>query len=172
MALICFSLAVVVVGIVRPSCCNRLATALTPRRIQQSLRRSRRPSRSHACLQEWRSVYEGDLGCPKRFECVYRLNDAGADFLASNPGLVLFAVHPTLLDDAEANVNNIDVIHLEACAGIRSSGEEAEDEGIKPVGGVPIVGGPHEGSRHFSHESKKKKGRQVPRHSPLLLPGK
>ncbi len=45
------------------------------------------------------------------------------------------------LDDAEANVNNVNVIHPEArAAGIRSSGEEAEDEGIEPVGGVPISG--------------------------------
>ncbi len=61
------------------------------------------------------------------------------DGLASNPGLVLFAVHPTLHDDAEANVNDINIAHLEAStAGVHISGEEVEDEGIKPVGGVPI----------------------------------
>jgi len=46
-----------------------------------------------------------------------------------------------LLDDAEANVNDVNVIHFESCAaGVRSSGEEVEDEGIKPVSGVPISG--------------------------------
>ena len=65
----------------------------------------------------------------------------GADGLTSNPGLVLLAVHPALLDDAEANVEDVDFVHPEArAAGVRSSGEEAEDEGIKPIGGVPIGG--------------------------------
>ncbi len=64
-----------------------------------------------------------------------------ADCLTSNPGLVLFAVHPTLLDDAEANVDDVDVVHPVArAAGVRSTGEEAEDEGIEPVSGVPIGG--------------------------------
>ncbi len=86
-------------------------------------------------------VNEGDLGGPKRFERVDHLNDAGADGLVSNPGLVLLAVHPALLDDAEANVDNVNVVHPEARAsGIRSSGEEVEDEGIEPVCGVPIGG--------------------------------
>jgi hypothetical protein len=44
-----------------------------------------------------------------------------------------------LLDDVEANVDNVDVIYPEACtAGIPSSGEEVESKGIEPVGGVPI----------------------------------
>jgi hypothetical protein len=75
------------------------------------------------------------------FELVNRFNDARADGLVSNPGLVLLAVHPVLFDDVEANVNNLDVPHFESlAAGVCSSGEEAEDEGIKPVGGVPIGG--------------------------------
>ena len=46
-----------------------------------------------------------------------------------------------MFDDAQANVNNVNVVHFEACAaGVRSSGEEAEDEGIKPVSRVPIGG--------------------------------
>ncbi len=52
----------------------------------------------------------------------------GVDGLASNPGLVLLAVHPALLDDAEANTIDVDVVHFESpAAGVRSSGEEAED---------------------------------------------
>ncbi len=98
------------------------------------------PVAMHAC-RDGSLVHEGDLGSPKRFECVNCFNDAGVDGLTSNPGLVLLAVHPALLDDAEANVNNVNVVHFEACAaGVRSSGEEKEDEGIKPVGKVPIGG--------------------------------
>jgi hypothetical protein len=94
----------------------------------------------HAC-GDGGLVHKGDLVGPKCFERVNLLNDAGADGLASNPGLVLLAVHPALLDDAEANVYYVDIVHLEAhAADVRISSEEAEDEGIKPVGGVPIGG--------------------------------
>jgi hypothetical protein len=92
----------------------------------------------HAC-GDGGLIHEGDLGGPKCLERVDRLNNAGADCLTNDSGLVLFAVHPTLLDDAEAKVNDVDIIHPEArAASIRSTGEEAEDEGIKLVGGVPI----------------------------------
>ncbi len=92
----------------------------------------------HAC-RDGGLVNKGDLGGPKHFEHVDRLDDAGADGLASNPGLVLLTIHPALLDDVEANVDNVDVVHLDACAaGVRSSGEEAEDEGIEPFSGMPI----------------------------------
>jgi hypothetical protein len=58
-----------------------------------------------------------------------------------NPGLVLFGVHPALLDDAEANVDDVDIIHLAAgTAGVGGAGEKAKDEGIKPVSGVPVGG--------------------------------
>ncbi len=86
-------------------------------------------------------VHEGDLGGPKWLERVNRLNDAGVDCLMSNPGLVLFAVHPASLDDAEANVDDVDIVHPVArAAGVRSTREEAEEEGIKPVSGVPVSG--------------------------------
>ncbi len=59
----------------------------------------------------------------------------------SNSGLVLLAVHPASLDNAEANVDDVNVVHLEArTAGVRSSGEEAENKGIKPISRVPIDG--------------------------------
>ncbi len=94
----------------------------------------------HAC-GEGGLVHEGDLGSPKCFECVDRLDYAGADGLASNPGLVLLAVHPASLDNAATNVNNVDVVHLESrAAGLHSSGDKTKDEGIKPVSGVPIGG--------------------------------
>jgi hypothetical protein len=92
----------------------------------------------HAC-GDGGLVHEGDLGGPKCLECVNRLNNVGADCFTSDPGLVLFAVLPTLLDDAEANVNDVDVVHpLARAAGVRSTGEEAEDEGIKPISTAPI----------------------------------
>ncbi len=92
----------------------------------------------HAC-RDGGLVYEGDLSSPKCFERVDHLDSARADGLASDPGLVLLAVHFALLDDVEANVDNVNVIHPEACtAGVRSFGEEAEDEGIEPVRGVTI----------------------------------
>jgi hypothetical protein len=94
----------------------------------------------HAC-RDGSLVHKGDLGGPKRFERVDRFDDAGADGLASYPGVVLLVVHPTSLDDAEANVNNVNVIPFGSCAaGVHSSGEEAKDEGIKPIGRVPIGG--------------------------------
>ncbi len=94
----------------------------------------------HAC-RDGGLVHKGDLGGPKCFEHVNHLIDAGADGLASDPGLVFLAVHPALLDDAEANVNCVDIIHPVAlAAGIRSFNEEVEDEGIEPIGGVPIGG--------------------------------
>jgi hypothetical protein len=94
----------------------------------------------HACGDD-SLAYKGDLGGPKRLECVDCLDDAGADGLASDPGLVLLALHLASLDDTEANVDDVDVVHLKACsAGVCSSGNEVEDEGIKPIDGVPING--------------------------------
>jgi hypothetical protein len=94
----------------------------------------------HAC-RDGSLVHEGDVGGPIRLERVDHLDDAGPDGLVSNPGLVLFALHPALLDDAEANVNDVDVVYPEArAAGVRSSSEEAEDESIKLVGRLPIGG--------------------------------
>jgi hypothetical protein len=98
------------------------------------------PVAMHAC-GDGGLVHKGDHGGPKCLELVNRLNDAGADCLTSNPGLVLFAVHPASLDDAEANVNNVDIVHPAArAAKVLSTGEEAKDEGIKSIGGVPISG--------------------------------
>ncbi len=92
----------------------------------------------HAC-GDGGLIHEGDLGGPKHLKRVNRLDDVGADCLTSDPGLVLFAIHPALLDDAEANVDDVNIVHPEARAsGVHGTGEEAEDKGIKPVGGVPI----------------------------------
>jgi hypothetical protein len=93
----------------------------------------------HACEYSG-LVYEGDLGSPKCLEPVNHLDDARADGLASDPGLVIFAIHPALLDDVEANVDDVNIVHLEAwAAGICSSGEEAEDEGSNPLAGCQLA---------------------------------
>ncbi len=98
------------------------------------------PKAMHDC-RDGGLVHKRDLGGPTLFELVHHLDDAGVDGLASNPGLVLLAVHTPSLDDAEANVDDADVVYLEACAAsVCSSVEEVEDEGIEPVGGVPIGG--------------------------------
>jgi hypothetical protein len=65
----------------------------------------------HAC-GDGSLVHEGYLGSPKHFEHVDCLDDARADGLASNLGLVLLTIHPALLDDAEANVDNVTLFIL------------------------------------------------------------
>ncbi len=96
------------------------------------------PVAMHAC-GNGSLVHKGDLGGSKRFECVNHLDCSRADGLASDPGLVFLVVYPTLLDDDEANVDDVEVVHPVAhTAGIHSPSEEAEDEGINPFGGVPI----------------------------------
>jgi hypothetical protein len=46
-----------------------------------------------------------------------------------------------LLDDAEVDVNDVNIFHLAVgTAGIGGAGEKAKDEGIKPVGRVPVGG--------------------------------
>ncbi len=123
-------------GICSPKVCNRLPVQYNGIVVVHGIY----PVAIHAC-RDGGLVQEGDLGGPKRFECVDHLDDAGADGLASDPGLVFLAIHPASLDDAEAIVDDVDVVHPEArAAGVRSSGEEAEDEGIESIGRVPIDG--------------------------------
>ncbi len=86
-------------------------------------------------------VDQRDLGGPERFERVKHLNDVGVDGLACDPGLVLLAVHAASLDDAKANVDDVNVIHFAAGAACEgSASEEAEDERVETFGGVPIGG--------------------------------
>ncbi len=80
----------------------------------------------HAC-GDGSLIHKGDLGGPKCVEPVNHHGNAGADGLASNQGLILLAVNPASLDDAEANVEDVVIIHPEArTAGIRNASEEAE----------------------------------------------
>ncbi len=64
---------------------------------------------------------------------------------------------PHCFDDAEANVDNVDIVHLEAhAAGVCRSGEKAEDEGIKPIGigRVPIVVNARNVVRHAGYRGQ------------------
>ncbi len=62
--------------------------------------------------------------------------------LARDPVLVLLGVHFPTLDDAQANINDITVVHWEVCStGVGSADEEARCKGLKTFGGMP--GGGH-----------------------------
>ncbi len=59
-----------------------------------------------------------------------------------DPVFVLLGVHPTMLDDAQADINDFTVIHRVACsAGVGSADEEVHYKRLKTIGGMP--GGGH-----------------------------
>jgi hypothetical protein len=75
-------------------------------------------------------------------EGVNHLNNWWDRVLMQDPVLVLLGVHSTTLDDVQANINDIMVIHRVACsAGVGSANEEAHCEGLKTFEGMP--GGSH-----------------------------
>ena len=79
---------------------------------------------------------------PIFLEGVDRLNDRWDHVLARDPVFVLLGLHSIMLDDAQANINDITVIHWVACsAGIGSADEEVHCKGLKNFGGMP--GGGH-----------------------------
>jgi hypothetical protein len=59
---------------------------------------------------------KSDLCCSECLKGVKHFDDTGTDGLARNPRLVLFGVHPALLDDVESNVDNVAVGHGEVGA--------------------------------------------------------
>ncbi len=62
--------------------------------------------------------------------------------LAQDPDFVLLGVHSTTLDDVQADVDDVTVVHWLACsAGVGSANEEACCKGLKTFGGMP--GGGH-----------------------------
>ncbi len=66
----------------------------------------------------------------------------GTAFFVQDPVFVLLGVHSTTIDDAQANDNDIKVIHWVACStGVGSTDEEARCKGLKIFGGMP--GGGH-----------------------------
>ncbi len=57
--------------------------------------------------------------------------------LAGDPVFVLLGIHSTTLDEAQANVNDVTVVHWVACStGIESTNEEACCKGLKTFGGM------------------------------------
>ncbi len=62
--------------------------------------------------------------------------------LTQDPFFVLLGVHSTMLDDAQANINDVTVLHWVACsAGVGGAGEEVRCKGLKTFGGM--LGGNH-----------------------------
>jgi hypothetical protein len=64
---------------------------------------------------------------------------SGANCLACDPRLVFFRIHATALDEAQADVDEVDIIHLDIRAtGVGGAGEEPKDENVEAIGRVPI----------------------------------
>ncbi len=58
---------------------------------------------------------------------------------ARDPLFVFFGVHPASLDDVEADVDDVGIVHrVASAAGVASTGEQAVDDGVEPVAGMPI----------------------------------
>ena len=58
-----------------------------------------------------------------------------------DPIFVLLGVHPTSLDDAQADVDDVAIVHWVAGrARVGSTDEEASCEGLKTIGGIPVGG--------------------------------
>jgi hypothetical protein len=84
-------------------------------------------------------VHESDFNRPERLEHVKSFDNLGLDRFPCNPRLVFLSIHATPFDEMQADVNDIDVVHLVAgAAGVGSTGEEAKDDGIKAISRVPI----------------------------------
>ncbi len=71
-------------------------------------------------------VDKGDLCRPERFEQVKVLDDLGVDDLMGNSRLVLFGVHPGAFDHAQADVDNVAVIHCKTGASRECGAGEEE----------------------------------------------
>jgi hypothetical protein len=90
-----------------------------------------------------RLVDERDLVRLKCLECVERLGDAGGGGRLGDPALVLLCVQPSLLDDADPDVDDVAIDNWIPCGvGVRRTCEEAEGEGVKTVAGMPVGGHP------------------------------
>ncbi len=84
-------------------------------------------------------IDHGNLGGPEFLERIHVFVDAWADGLTGDPLLVIFSVHAAAFDDAQADVNDVDVIHwIAGAAGKGRAGEKAEDEVVESVGRMPI----------------------------------
>ena len=94
-------------------------------------------------LRGWdrRLVDECDRVGPILFEGVDRLDDQRGFALARDPSFVLLGVHSTLFDDAQADVDDVAIVHRVAGrTRVGSTDEEASCEGLEAVGGMPVGG--------------------------------
>ncbi len=83
---------------------------------------------------------KGDFVGPESLEVVEGLNDVGANYLTCNLCIVFFGIHATLLDEAQANVDDIDIVHLEPCtAGIGCAGKRHRMRVLNPSAGCHLV---------------------------------
>jgi hypothetical protein len=92
-------------------------------------------------LKGWNSrlVDQRDHVGPIFLEGVDRLDDRRGFVFAGNPIFVHFRVHPTVFDDAQANVNDVTIIHWVACrACVGCTNVEARCKGLEAVGGMPV----------------------------------
>ena len=94
-------------------------------------------------LHGWdrRLVDECDRVGPILFEGVDRFGDPRSFVLAGDPPFVFLGVHPASLDDAQADVDDVAIVHRVAGrARVGSTDEEASCEGLEAVGGMPVCG--------------------------------
>jgi hypothetical protein len=94
-------------------------------------------------LRGWdrRLVDECDRVDPILFEGVDHLGDWRSFILVGNPTFVFLGGHPSSLDDAQADVDDVAIVHWVAGrTRVGSTDEEASCEGLKAVGGMPVGG--------------------------------
>ena len=94
-------------------------------------------------LQGWGSCLVDECDCvgPILFEGVDRLGDRQGFILARDPIFVFLGVHPAAFDYAQADVDDVAIVHRVACrACVGCSDEEVRREGLESVGGMPVGG--------------------------------
>jgi len=75
------------------------------------------------------------------FEGVDRFSDWRGLILTGDPFFVFFGVHSASFDDAQADVDDVVIIHRVACrARVECADEEARRKGLEAVGGIPVDG--------------------------------
>ena len=92
-------------------------------------------------LRGWGSclVDECDRVVPIFFEGADRFSDQWGLVLTGDLIFVFLGVHFTSFDDAQANVDDITIVHRVACrARVGCANEEVNCEGLKAVGGMPV----------------------------------
>ncbi len=92
-------------------------------------------------LRGWdrRLVDECNRVGPILFEGVDRFGDRRSFVLAGDPPFVFLRVHPASLDDAQADVDDVAIVHRVAGrARVGSADKEASCEGLETVEGMPV----------------------------------